>query len=75
MKTVELTLSKNKKPRQILKTFSDKKLMRGDRLRIKKKDKDISYDTALVLILILVIWYFSKTGFGLAPKFVSPRRW
>lgn len=69
MKTVELNITKNKKPRQILKTLTDKKLSRGDRLMIKKMDDEVSLNAVILMICILVIWYFSneskkKKSFG-----------
>ncbi|MEP7170098.1 MAG: hypothetical protein ABI855_12065 [Bacteroidota bacterium] len=83
MKTIQLNITKNRKPRQILKTLRDKKLSRGDRLMITKKDEEQSLQMVFIVVLILIIWYFTnetkkKNSFGdevedmLFDKNISP---
>lgn len=69
MKTVEVNISKSRKPRQILKIFRSRKLAKGDRLRIRKSDDDFPFPVALVLVLLVIVWYFTneskkKKSFG-----------
>jgi hypothetical protein len=83
MKTIQLNITKNRKPRQILKTLRDKKLSRGDRLMIKKNDEEASLQMIFIVVLFLIIWYFTnetkkKNSFGdevedmLFDKNISP---
>ena len=60
MKTIQLIITKNRKPREIIKTLRQRKLQRGDTLRFKSKENDQKFASAFIFWLLIVVWYFSE---------------
>lgn len=51
MQTIELTIDKNRKPRQILEILKQKEFRRGDMLKVKSKQDDESFAVSLIFCL------------------------
>ena len=69
MKTIELTITKNKKPAEILKFLRDKNLTKGDLLTVVNKDEKNSFQAICLMVLLLLVKHFTglskrKESFG-----------
>jgi hypothetical protein len=67
MQTIQIVFNKNIKPRQLLLTLQKKRLKRGDKLKIKNADYDIT--SVMIILAIVIAWYFNnisnkKKNFG-----------
>ncbi len=61
MQTIELLITKNKKSKEILKTLRDKRLKRGDMVRLKTIENNSSFLLPIIVCLLIIVWYFSET--------------
>ena len=68
MQTIELIITKNKKPQEILKALREKRLKRGDSVRLKAVEINQSFAIVVIFCLFIIIWYLTegskKKAFG-----------